>query len=134
MPVSEPRSDTPDYQGALGPAKLSPKQMRALPIIIAAPNLTQAAEQAGINESTLRRWRRNPLFQEEMERLAAELAETTREELRSVILHGFKVVDELMENPDPMIRLRAASYAISMGIRTMDLAEVLKMEKDGQTS
>lgn len=108
--------------------------MRALPIIVTDANLAQAAKEIGIDETTLRRWRRDPVFHAELERLASELAETTKQELRSVILHGLKVIDELMENNNPMIRLRAANYAISMGIRTLDLATVLKMETGETTS
>ena len=39
--------------------RLSSRQMRALPIIAASSNLTQAAQDAGISEKTLRRWRQD---------------------------------------------------------------------------
>ena len=49
--------------------KLSRRQTLALPILAAAPNLTQAAKDAGISEATLRRWRRDEHFRTEMDRL-----------------------------------------------------------------
>ena len=110
------------------PAKLSPRQMRTLPIIVTATNLTQAAQEAGISEATLRRWRREPQFRAELDRLASELAETTAQELKSTILHGFQVINELMEDSDPMVRLRAARVAITLGGRTIELDKLLKTE------
>ena len=65
--------------------KLSRRQMRALPIVAAAPNLTQAAQEAGIGEATLRRWHRDEHFRAEMAHLTHEIAETTRQRLRDVI-------------------------------------------------
>ena len=98
-----------------------------------AANLTQAAQEAGISEATLRRWRRNPQFQAELERLSSELAETTTQELRSTIVHGFKVINEPMEDSDPMVRLRAARVAITLGGRTIELDKLLKTEAPGDS-
>ncbi|MYC36033.1 MAG: hypothetical protein F4X66_03860 [Chloroflexi bacterium] len=106
--------------------ELSRRQMLALPIIAAAPNLTQAAKDAGISEATLRRWRREEGFRAELDRLTAEIADTTRQELKSITLQGFRVIRELMQDPDPDVRLRAARAAIIVGIRVIDLEKFLK--------
>ena len=106
--------------------ELSRRQTLALPIIAAAPNLTQAAKEAGISEATLRRWRREEGFRAELDRLTAEIADTTRQELKSITLHGFRVIRELMQDPDPEVRLRAARAAIIVGIRVIDLEKFLK--------
>lgn len=97
--------------------KLTRRQMLALPIIAAAPNLTQAAKDAGISDATLRRWRWEPHFRAEMDRLTHEVAETTREGLKELVLHGIKVIRDLMEDPDPTVRFRAARAAIVFGIQ-----------------
>ena len=118
--------------------KLSPKQMLALPIIAASPNLTQGARDAGISGSTLRRWRRDEHFRAEMDRLTAEIAETTRQGLKDITLQGFapvylnafpqlsqtpgfSVIKELMEDSDPMVRLRAAAETTRQGLKDITI-------------
>ena len=100
--------------------RLSSRQMLALPIIAAAPNLTEAAKDAGISEKTLRRWRQDEHFRAELDRLTAEIAETTRQGLRDIMLQGLSVVTDLMEDSDPAVRLRAARAAITMGMRVCE--------------
>ena len=112
--------------------KLSPKQMLALPIIAASPNLTQGARDAGISGSTLRRWRRDEHFRAELDRLTAEIAETTRQGLKDITLQGFSVIKELMEDSDPMVRLRAARAAVILGIQVCRAEEYRQGEPDSQ--
>ena len=112
------------------PVRLSSKQMLALPIMAAVPNLTQAAKAAGISESTLRRWRRDEHFRAELDRLTAEIAETTRQGLKDVTLQGFRVINELMEDSDPMVRLQAAQAAVLLGIRVYKAEEFRREEPE----
>ena len=100
--------------------KLSHRQILALPVIAAAPNLTEAAKDAGISEATLRRWRQDAHFNAELDRLTAEIAETTRQGLTDIVLQGLSVVADLMEDPDHAVRLRAARAAIMMGMRVCE--------------
>ena len=100
--------------------KLSHRQILALPVIAAAPNLTEAAKDAGISEATLRRWRQDAHFNAELDRLTAEIAETTRQGLTDIVLQGLIVVADLMEDPDPAMRLRAARAAITMGMQVCE--------------
>ena len=97
--------------------------MLALPIIAAAPNLTQAAKDAGISKSTLLRWRRDENFRTEMDRVTHEIAETTRGGLMDLIVDGLEVINKLMQDPDPMVRLRAAQAAVILGIRVCHAEE-----------
>ena len=107
--------------------KLSRRQALALPIIAAAPNLTEAAKDAGISEKTLRRWRQDEHFRSELDRLTAEIAETTRQGLMDITMQGFRVIKELMEDTDPQVRLRAARAAVIFGIQVCK-AEDLRRE------
>ena len=87
---------------------LTRRQILALPILAAAPNTTEAARESGISESTLRRWRRNEHFRSELERLTSETADLTRQLLESLTRQSGQVLSDLMQDPDPMVRLRAA--------------------------
>ena len=59
------------------------------------------------------------------EPLTHEIAETTREGLKDLILHGIKVIRDMMEDPDPTLRFRAAeprSYSASKSRRPRNTA------------
>ena len=100
---------------------LTRRQILALPILAAAPNMTQAALDAGISESTLYRWLQNENFRDELRRLTAEAAEHIHQELHSLTLRSLKVLADLMEDVDPIVRLRAARTVAAMGLRVTDL-------------
>lgn len=97
--------------------RLTRRQILALPILATTPSRSQAARDAGISESTLYRWLQDEDFRDELRRLTAEAAERTRQELEDLTLQSVKVLRELMEDPDPMVRLRAARAVAAMGLR-----------------
>ena len=108
--------------------------MLALPTIAASPNLTQAAKEAGINEATLRHWRLDEHFRAELNRLTAEIAETTRQGLMDITIQGFSMIKELMEDPDPMVRLRAVRAAVIYGIQVCKAEDLRRDDKSSGES
>ena len=108
---------------------LSSRQILALPVLAASPNMRQAARDAGIGQSTLYRWLRDENFHRELKRLIVEVAELTRRELKGLTLRSLKILADLLEDPNPMVRLRAARTIASMGIRITDT-----LQKDIQAS
>ena len=84
------------------PSSLSLRQQTALPVIAASRTLTQAANDANINRTTLRRWMEDDKFREELVRLREEAAELARSELQELMLHSVGVLADAMENaPQP---------------------------------
>ena len=104
--------------------KLSRRQIMALPILAAAPNLTEGAKEAGISDATLYRWRQNAHFRAEMDRMTHEIAETTHEGLNELLHHSFRVIREMLNDPDPAVRLKAAQATIIYGIRVCKAEEL----------
>ena len=135
---SEPQDQ--DFTEEYGPPqdetelKLSHRQTLALPILAAAPNLTEGAKEAGISEATLRRWRQDEHFRTEMDRLTHEIAETTRQGLKDLVTQGFRVIRELMEDPDPTVRFRAARAAIVYGIQVCKAEELRQADQNSSGS
>ena len=108
---------------------LSSRQILALPILAVAPNRRQAALEAGISEATLYRWLRNERFRAELNRLTAQAAEFTRSEIESLAKRSFTVLTDLMEDPDPAVRLRASRTVAAMGIQ---ICEADALRRDNQ--
>ena len=119
--TTEPEEHGPS-EDETGP-KLTRRQIMALPILAAAPNLTEGAKEAGISDATLYRWRQDEDFRAEMDRLTHEIAETTREGLNELLHHSFRVIGEMLKDPDPMVRLRAAQATIILGIQVCKAEE-----------
>ena len=58
-----------------------------------------------------------------MDRLTHEIAETTRQGLQSLIVGGLDTINNMMKDPDPMVRRRAAQVAVILGIRVCNAEE-----------
>lgn len=112
-----------------GISSLSLRQQSALPVVALSPSLNQAANTSGIGKTTLRRWMNDPVFREEVIRTRQEAAELARHEIRGVTLRAVSVINDAMEDPDPVIRLRAARYALSFGGGNLDI-RMLAVELD----
>ena len=107
-------------------SSLTFRQQAALTVIAATPTVAQAARQSGIGESTLYRWLEDDKFRAELIRLREESANLARQELQGLMLRSVSVIAEAMDDPDKVIRLRAARYAMSFAAR---IGEVEKMRQ-----
>ena len=118
------------------------RQQAALPVIAASPSLSQATRSAGIDENTLRRWLREPVFADRLAAFRQQSAVIAREELNALARRGMAVFAEAMSDPNPAIRLRAARYALSytvqfgelhhLGASLEELKQLLSQAKPGE--
>ena len=104
----------------LPPSRLSSRQILAFPVLATSPNRRQAALEVGISERTHYRWPKNERFRYELNRLTTETAELTRSEIESLTRRSFTTLTNLMEDPDPIVRLRASRTVAAMGMRVAD--------------
>lgn len=110
--------DEPRQNGAEIPlSRFSTRQILALPILAVTPSRQQAAVDIGVNERTLRRWLHDEHFRAELNRLTEEAAEFTRQEFQDLTRKSFKALNELTEDPNPDVRLRASLFIAFMGSR-----------------
>ena len=110
-----PADDHVDLSG------LTFRQQAALPVIASSPSLSQAARNAGIDENTLRRWLREPLFADRLAAFRQQSAVIAREELNALARRGMAVFAQAMSDPDPAIRVRAARYALSYSVQFAEI-------------
>ena len=110
-----------DETDSLDVSALSFRQQAALPVVATAPTLSQAARTCGVDENTLRRWLKQPLFADRLDAFRQQALIVARDDLRTLAHRGMSVFADAMEDPDPAIRLRAARYAMSY---TVQLAEL----------
>ena len=108
---------------------LTPRQTAALPYVAAEPTLTDGARAAQIAKRTLIRWMREPAFRAEVERVRENIAELAYSEIEGATLKGVFRIVQLLDHPDPGVRLRAGKTILStaMAVRR-DKDIVLRLE------
>ena len=115
------RNETDDTAHDLG---LTDRQLVALPYVAAAPTLADGARHASIARSTLHRWMEDAQFRRALENARAEAADLARTELQGLMLKAVLVLAESLEHPKPEVRLRAASAAMALGLKVVDVKEL----------
>ncbi len=103
---------------------LAPRQTAALPYIASESNLAEGARAAQIAKSTLMRWMQEPAFRAELERVRRNINDLAFSELEGFTLKAVVRLAELLEHPDPNVRLRAAKTVLSTSIATREDKEL----------
>ena len=146
-PDSKPNSDTtPTSDGQIQRpemaangreiefSELTFRQQAALPTIALARSLAQAARDTGVAEHTLRRWLEDPSFRQELDRLRQESYDLARQQAQAAMPMCLSILaDAALESPDPALRVRAARYLLSYGVKFVEadnLRERLKSVED----
>jgi hypothetical protein len=125
------RQNTPSFS-----ENLTHRQTLALPHVACAPTLTQGAELAHIDRSTLQRWMREPHFRAQVERVRDEAASLARVKLQSLMLKSVLILEDSLDNADDALRLRAARATLQAAFRSddaLDLRRRLDMLDDGMS-
>lgn len=104
--------------------RLTDRQAEALPHIAAAPTLSEGARIASIGRTTLYRWMEDDEFRRALESTRAEAADLARSELEGLMLKSTMVLADSLEDPAPTVRLRAASVALALGLKALDVKEL----------
>ncbi|MDE2838173.1 MAG: hypothetical protein OXL97_11805 [Chloroflexota bacterium] len=96
---------------------LTDRQVVALPHIAAAATNAEGARAADVSLATLKRWRQDPAFREELRRMKQETADLALAELHGLALKSTATLEELLEDPNPRIRTQAVRLALGFGIK-----------------
>ena len=115
-----------EQNGTPDTTSLTARQEAAMPYLVASPSQSDGARVANIGRTTLHRWMQDDRFREELERLRAEAAGLAHTELNGLMLKGVLALAEALEDENPYIRLRAAQATLSIGLKALDLKELLR--------
>ena len=117
--VEEPILDRNDPQF---PPELSDRQVAALPYLAAAATNEEGVRMAEISPTTFKRWRRDPVFRDELRRMREDAASLAFAELNGLALKSMATLTALLEDPSPSVRAQAVRIALSTGIRAGEAA------------
>ncbi|MCY4448457.1 MAG: hypothetical protein OXE02_06395 [Chloroflexi bacterium] len=96
----------------------------ALPHIAAESNLERAAEAAQIGRRTLTRWMNDPAFRAELERIRQNVSDLGFNVVEGLTLKSAIRLDQLLDDPDPNVRLRALKAALSISLSVKEQKEL----------
>lgn len=106
------------------PAKLTPRQMLAIPYIVSAPTIRAGAEAAHIGRNTLTRWMQDPDFRAEVEQARRRIADLAFAEINGLALKSVVALADLLESPDPRVRNVAIRTALLNSFRLKELDDI----------
>lgn len=96
-------------------AELSPSQETALESLLAGRTLCEAANEAGVNRSTLHRWRKEPVFMAALNRRRAESREAAEATLERLRTKALEVTEQALDAGD-----RTVALAVLRGLGMLD--------------
>ena len=105
---------------------LTPKQARAIPALMSARNVADAAKAANVAERTLYRWLGDPTFRLRLNEAEGEAIDTATRRLLQLQDPAVDALGAILKDPDttPTVRLRAATAVLDYLIRLRELRNV----------
>ena len=107
---------------------MNPKQIKALQALLTQPTKAAAAKEAGIDESTLRRYLSDPEFQKEYKAAFSQLVtDATRQAQRS-LSPALSALREIVEDDEESAgsRIAAARSLLEYGLRLTEFNDILR--------
>jgi hypothetical protein len=107
-------------------AKYDRKKEQAISALLIHPTLPEASAASGISISTLRRWRKNPLFEKDYEKARKALLESAANGLRSHARGAADILWELASdaNTKQTAKVSACRAIIDLAFHSAQLQEL----------
>lgn len=101
---------------------MTPNQERALAALLSCPTVRDAAEAAGLTESTLRRYRQNPEFAAEYKKRCAAMLESATDKAKSSLPPAVERLSSIVmdDGQQPREQIAAARAVLEYGLRLVE--------------
>ena len=103
---------------------LSPRQLLALPYLANAPSVTEGARVDNVGRTTLYRWMNDPTFRAKLQRMRDQVVDLDLAELEALTFRSVHVLAEVLEDPNPALRLRAARIILQASAQAQGAREL----------
>jgi len=102
---------------AKGNAKLTDRQLKAIPHIVSSPTYTEGCKRAKINKTTLYKWLKEPEFKAELDRQRDEIAAEAFAVLTQSLTKAVERLVGLLNHKDDRLKRLTAKDIIDFIIR-----------------
>lgn len=107
-------------------SKLTARQVKFLPVLLANPTYTQACQAGQVSRDTLYEWLRQPAFKAELERQRDELVAQGFALLSQSVVKAVETLVELLDGGDRNVRRLAAVNILSQHLRFRELDDLAR--------
>jgi hypothetical protein len=105
--------------------KRSRKREQALAALLANPTVAEAAQAAGVGESTLRRWLADPAFRAEYRDLRRQVLETAVGQIQGGAGEAVDALRKALTSSQVANRIRAAKVLLDYAVRGLELFDLV---------
>lgn len=106
--------------------KLTDRQLKAIPIIVASPTYSEGCKKAKLNRTTFYNWMKIPEFKGELERQRDEVATEAFGILSQNLTKAVETLVGLLDNADNRLKRLAAKDVIDFIIRHKEIEDLHK--------
>ena len=108
------------------PPTLKPAQERALLSILAGKSFEAVAAEVGVNSSTIRRWRKEPLFQAALDSERRRLVASTTDTLRQAGIEAVTQLRAILADPNcpAAVKVQAAGCVLAHLFRAVEVDDL----------
>lgn len=108
--------------------KLTPRQNKALAVLVAGGTWQDAAAAAGVSETSVHRWGRQDAFSEELQRLSRLCVQDATRRLSGQLDAAVGVMADIMldEQQRASVRLRAANYVAMHALKLIETTDIMQ--------
>ena len=107
-------------------AKLTDRQRKAIPHIVACPTYTEGCDKAKINKTTLYKWLKEPEFKAELDRQRDEVTAEAFGVLSQGLTKAVETLVGLLNNKDDRLKRLTAKDIIDFAIRHKETEDLDK--------
>ena len=105
-------------------SKLTGRQLRFLPILLASPTYTHACEKGRVSRDTLYEWLKEPAFKAELERQRAELVAQGFALLSQSVVKAVETLVGLLDGSDGRLKRLAARDILDQHVKFRELDDL----------
>ena len=109
---------------AIEEAKLSDRQLKAIPFLVLSPTYTEGCKEAGINKGTFFKWIKCPEFKAELDRRRDEVAAEAFGLLSQSLTKAVETLAGLLDNKDDRIKRLAAKDVIGFFVKHKEAEDI----------
>jgi len=106
-------------------AKLTTRQIKAIPIILEAPSLRAAAKKIGVSAKTLSRWNNEPVFTAELDRARDAMTKDALSLLQLSMEKAVKRLAKIIDCNDLGLARIAANDVLRNGLKSLEIFEII---------
>ncbi len=104
--------------------KLTNRQSKAIPFIVASPTYTEGIQKAGLNRTTFYKWLKDPAFKAELDRQREEVAKEAFGVLAQSLTKAIETLATMLDSQDARLKRMVCNDIIGHTLKHKEFTEL----------